>query len=96
MLLSVDHSQTDSTHPISFDVIAAIADRENVDPTDIEPPEYEALYEAVNPEALDSLFSPRADGSTRTRGRVEFPFCGYRVVVTSEGDVEVHDKLDQK
>ncbi|MCW8172878.1 HalOD1 output domain-containing protein [Natrialba swarupiae] len=95
MLLSVDRSQIDSTHPLSFKVIASVAEREGVDPMEIEPPEYESLYSVVNPEALDSLFSPRADGTTRTHGRVEFPFCGYRVVVTSEGDVEVYDDLEE-
>ncbi|MFP8954288.1 HalOD1 output domain-containing protein [Natrialbaceae archaeon A-arb3/5] len=92
MLLSVDRSQTDSTQSLSFEVIAAIAEKEGVDPTDIEPPEYQSLYDAINPEALDSLFAPRVDGTTRTNGRVEFTFCEYHISVTSDGNVVVRDE----
>ncbi|ELY87804.1 hypothetical protein C483_17943 [Natrialba hulunbeirensis JCM 10989] len=91
MLLSVDRSEaTDSQSP-SFEVIAAVAEQEGVDPTDIEPPEYQALYDVVNPEALDSLFAPRQDGSDRLPGRVEFMFNGYQIIVEGEGDVIVQD-----
>lgn len=92
MLLSADRAEVNADQSVSYDVIAAVAEREGVDPTDIEPPEYEALYDAVNPEALDSLFAPRTDGTDRTTGRVEFTFCDYYIVVTSEGDVEVYDE----
>lgn len=89
MLLSVDRSDTAAVHSVSFDVIAAIADEEGVDPMDIEPPEYDALYDVINPEALDALFAPREDGTARGSGRVEFDFCGYHVAVTSDGEVDV-------
>ena len=95
MLLSVDRSEANDIQSLSYEVIAAVAEREGVDPTDIEPPEYESLYEAINPEALDSLFAPRSNGTERTRGRVEFTFCDYHVVVTSEGEVEVRDEPRQ-
>ncbi len=87
MLLSVDRSDTADVHSVSFDVIAAVAEQEGVDPMDIEPPEYDALYDVINPEALDSLFAQREDGSKRADGRVEFPFCGYQIVVDSDGGV---------
>ncbi|GAB3664149.1 HalOD1 output domain-containing protein [Halopiger thermotolerans] len=91
MLLSVDRSEAADDQSLSFAIISAVAEREGVDPTDIEPPEYEALYDAINPEALDSLFAPRTDGTARTAGRVEFSYCDYHVVVTSDGDVDVYD-----
>ncbi|SEV95583.1 HalOD1 output domain-containing protein [Natrinema salifodinae] len=91
MLLSVDRSDVTGGQSVSFDVIAAVAEREGVDPTELEPPEYQALYDVVNPEALDALFSNRVNGRQRPTGHVEFPFCGYHVVVTSDGDVEVSD-----
>ncbi|RQH03131.1 HalOD1 output domain-containing protein [Natrarchaeobius oligotrophus] len=94
MLLSVDRSQADSDQSLSFEIIAAIAEREGVDPIDIEPPKYDALYETINPEALDSLFAPRANGTARTTGHVEFPYCGYLVVVSSDGDVEIRELPD--
>lgn len=91
MLLSVDRSDATGGQSVSFDVIAAVAEREGIDPVDLEPPEYDALYEVVNPEALDSLFGTRENGRQRPTGRVEFPFCGYHVVVTSDGEIEVSD-----
>jgi hypothetical protein len=91
MLLSVDQSDTAAGQSISFDVIAAVAEAEDIDPVELEPPEYDALYDVINPEALDSLFATRENGRQRPAGRVEFPFCGYQVVVTSDGDVDVSD-----
>ncbi|WP_049923429.1 HalOD1 output domain-containing protein [Halopiger djelfimassiliensis] len=96
MLLSVDRSEANDMESVSFEVVEAVAEREGVDPTDIEPPEYEALYEVINPEALDSLFAPREDDTPRTAGRVEFPFCGYHVVVTEDGDVEVSEERQRE
>ena len=89
MLLSGNCSDSKRSQSLSFEIIRAIAEREGVDTVDIEPPEYEALYDVLNPEALDALFAPRHDGTERTTGRVEFTFCGYDVVVTSDGDVVV-------
>ncbi|WP_226481896.1 HalOD1 output domain-containing protein [Natrinema amylolyticum] len=91
MLLSVDRSDATAEKSLSFAVVAAVAEREGVDPVDLEPPEYEALYDVINPEALDALFATRENGRERPTGRVEFPFCGYQVAVTSDGDVEVSD-----
>lgn len=92
MLLSVDRSEADPVQSLSFEVIAAIAEREGVDPVVVEPPRYDALYDVINPEALDSLFAPRENGTPRSSGTVEFPFCGYRVLVESDGTVELYDE----
>ena len=92
MLLSVDRSEPTVGQSISFDVIAAVAEREGVDPLELEPPEYDALYDVINPEALDALFATRENGRQRPTGRIEFPYCGYQVVVTSDGEVEVSDR----
>lgn len=91
MLLSVDRPNAATGTSLSYEVIAAVAEREGVDPIDIEPPEYDALYDVINPEALDSLFAPRENGLSRAGGRVEFAYCGYRVTVTSGGDVDVSE-----
>ena len=91
MLLSVDRSIKEPAESVSFQVIVAVANREGVDPTDIEPPTYEALYDVINPEALDSLFAPREDGTPRSNGTVEFEFCGYWVTVHGDGSIDVTD-----
>lgn len=76
--------------PPSHAIIEAIAAREGVDTTDIEPPEYESLYTVVNPEALDDLF--RTDPPLPERnGYVEFRYEGYVVTVYSDGQVELHE-----
>ena len=89
MLLSVERSDEDTS--LSFEVIRAVAEREGVDPIDIEPPEYEPLYDVLNPEALDALFAPRESGEPRGAGRIEFTYCGYDIVVDSDGTVELQD-----
>lgn len=89
MLLAVERSE--ESRSLSFEIIEAVAEREGVAATDIEPPTYEALYDVVNPEALDALFAPREDGTPRASGRVEFSFCGYDIVVSSDGAVELEE-----
>lgn len=89
MLLSVERSDEDAS--LSFEVIRAVAEREGVDPIDIEPPEYEPLYDVLNPEALDALFAPRESGAPRGTGRIEFTYCGYDIVVDGDGTVELRD-----
>ncbi len=96
MLLSLDQSDTDEAGSLSFRVITAVAEREGIDPMEFEPPEYEALYDVVNPEALDSLFAPRQNGSERATGTVEFRFCGYDIVVTSDGEVSLSERENHK
>lgn len=96
MLVSLDQSDTNEAGSLSFKVITAVAEREGVDPIELEPPEYEALYDVINPEALDSLFAPRQNGTARATGRVEFEFCGYDVVVTSDGDVALSEHTGRR
>ncbi|MFP9192748.1 HalOD1 output domain-containing protein [Natronosalvus vescus] len=91
MLLSADRMDTQEQPPLSFRIVEAVADEEGVDPIDIEPPEYDALYDVLNPEALDSLFAPREDGTLRSPGEVAFRFCGYDIVVKSDGTVDILD-----
>ena len=55
-------------------VLAAVAEAEGVDEADLTPP----LYEAIDPEALDTLV--RAGGGT-----LEFQYHGYTVAVDHEG-----------
>jgi len=87
MLVSLDRSP--GSRPPSLAVIEAVARREGIDPTELEPPEYEPLYEVLNPEALDAVFAPRDNGAPRSTGRIEFSYCGYDVVVSSDGSVEL-------
>lgn len=90
MSLSVDRS-CGADKPVSFAIIEAVANRENVDPTEIEPPQYEPLYTVCDPEALDALFAPCEDGTPRTEGTVTLVYCGYEITITSEQTVSIED-----
>ncbi|RKD97791.1 HalOD1 output domain-containing protein [Halopiger aswanensis] len=70
-------------------VVEAVADAEGVAPTELRPPEYEPLHAAVDPEALDSLFDERANGSPRSHGSTSFHYCGYRVTVAADSSVSL-------
>lgn len=66
---------------LSGSVLREIAAREGTDPADLPVP----LYEAIDPDALDSLF--RADG-----GRVTFTYYRYTVTVESDGTVTLEPR----
>lgn len=61
-------------------VVEKLAATEDVDPVEIEPP----LYEAVDPDALDSLVESATGPLT-----VAFPYCGYVVRVDESATVTV-------
>lgn len=83
---TVDTSPRDAP---SQSVVRAVAQREDVDPVELSPPEYEPLHDVVDPTALDALFAPRPEGTPRRGGRVEFTFCGYDVTVESDGTISI-------
>lgn len=57
-------------------VVRAVADAKDVDPLDLDA----RVYDSIDPDALDRLFTPTADGSDR-QGMVVFPMAGCRVEV---------------
>jgi len=65
---------------LSDAILAAVAEAEGVDETDLTPP----LYEAINPEALDTLF--RDSGGT-----IEFQYHGYTVMIDHEGTISLKE-----
>lgn len=66
-------------------VVSTVAEVAGVDPAEMDRP----LYDRVDPDALDKLFSRKHDGTTRTTGRVEFSLFGYDVAVHSDGRIVV-------
>ncbi|WP_327051363.1 HalOD1 output domain-containing protein [Halomicrococcus gelatinilyticus] len=73
--------------PLSTAVVVAIADAAGVDPADIGTP----LYDIMDPDALDNLFSDKIDGSPRIGGQVVFTVLDYEVTVYSYGQIVVRD-----
>ena len=66
----------------SLRVVQAVANAEGVDPVELEP----ALYDAVDPTAIDELFAPTTPNASRN-GRLRFRYRGYDVTVQSDGAV---------
>ena len=73
---------------LTLAIVGEVADREGVDPLDLEPP----LHDVVDPDALEALFSDSIDGTTREDVAVEFDYCGHRVLVDG-GTVRVEDTV---
>ena len=63
----------------------AISDVTGIDVTDTG----FTLNDHVDPEALDRLFAPKADGTPRTNGHVSFTIWGYQVTVYSNGQIAI-------
>lgn len=74
---------------LSHAVVEAVADAEGTDPLELEP-----LYETVDPDALDALFSG-IDGEPIGEGEVSFTYHGYEVSVDSEGSVSLAESTDR-
>ncbi|WP_254535043.1 HalOD1 output domain-containing protein [Halomarina litorea] len=53
------------------------------------PAAVEPLYDVVDPDALDSLFRPKADGTPRVEGSVTFTLSDCTVTVEGTGEVVV-------
>ena len=75
----------DAGEPASEAVVSAVAALSGTSPVELEP-----LYEAVDPDALDSLVdhARRADAGDH---ELWFRYAGYDVGVRSDGRVQVYD-----
>ena len=71
------------SRPPSQKVVERVADRAGTDTRRLPP-----LYDAIDPDALDALFSTSLRRPT-PKGTVTFRYDGYDVSVASDGSVEV-------
>jgi hypothetical protein len=78
------HRTSEGGH-VGTTVVRAVSEAVGVRPTDL-PVE---LNDVVDPDAMDDLFAPRADGKPRADGRVEFELLGCAVAVHADGRVVV-------
>ncbi len=69
----------------SIRVINAIAEHEEATATEIRP----VLYDIIDPDALDSLFSETQYGDPRADGHIAFQYGSHEVTVYSDGEVEI-------
>ncbi|WP_276271025.1 HalOD1 output domain-containing protein [Haloarcula litorea] len=83
------HYDLDRHERLSDGVVAAVAAVVGADPTAVpEPDGLTPLYDAVDPEALDALFSPGTDG------HVTFRYHGYEVTAYADERVIVRPADD--
>ncbi|OLZ39629.1 hypothetical protein A6E15_00910 [Natrinema saccharevitans] len=87
-LYRVSHDPTGPA-TLSTTVVHALADCMDVDVTDGRV----ALYDAVDPAALDELFRPRHDGRPRTGGALSFVVNGYHVTVSGDGEILIEPPM---
>ncbi len=80
------HHDDDGSATITTTVVHALA---SIADTDVSQGEF-SLYDSVDPDALERLFSPKADGSERSGGHVAFSALEHEVYVYANGDVIVY------
>ena len=69
---------------LAVEVMEAVASAKGVDVLALET----TLYEVVDPDALEQLFAPLANGTPRAGGRLILEIADCEVVIESTGDVE--------
>jgi hypothetical protein len=77
-----DHGPS-SDEELSVTVVHAVLEATGKDPTDVN------LNAVVQPDALNRIFAPKHDGTSRRGGRLEFEFAGCLVTVHGDGEVVV-------
>jgi hypothetical protein len=82
-----ENETCDREEPLSTAVIDAVADAADREPADLGT----RLYDQIDPDALDNLFSDRHNGMPRGSGHVVFPLLDYEVTVYSDGHVVVSE-----
>ena len=74
-------SEPEAWQPASVAVVERVAGAEGVDPLDLDP-----LYEAIDPDALDTLCGG-AGRDARPPARIVFEYHGYTVIVDGPDSV---------
>jgi hypothetical protein len=77
-----DHREA-GDRELSVTVVHAVLDATAKEPTDLN------LNDAIHPDALNRIFGPKHDGTTRDDGTITFEFAGCLVVVDAGGEVLV-------
>lgn len=86
-LVTVMERDSVTESSLTVAIVEKVAAREGVEPTELRPP----LHDVIDPDALAAVFAPTERGDDRAAGRVEFDYCGYAVVVRSDGRVRIED-----
>lgn len=91
-MVAPHEGRSNADERLSIRVINAIAEHEGTTPTEIRP----VLYDIIDPDALDSLFSATYRGEARANGNVEFQYGPHKVTVHSDGRIEIEHVRDSQ
>ena len=80
---TVQHDWT-ADESITVSIVTAIAQRAGVDPEDVS-----HLYERLDPDSLESLFSPTTQSGARNSGHLWIPVDDFGVTVYADGRIVV-------
>ena len=73
------------TESVTATVVEAVATATNTPVTELDP-----LYNVINPDALNLLYTPTNDGNQRqNNGQITFPYNDCEVTVHADGEVTV-------
>lgn len=81
----MDNTVYSAMGEVGATIVEEIADREGVDPVELDVP----LYEAVDADALDVLVGGRGHRTPQTSLLVEFSYLGYDVAVDGDGAISI-------
>lgn len=81
-------AQFDSTidDSASVAVVRSVAAVSGEDPVEMDP-----LYDAVDPDALDSLYRSSRRTQNETKLTIEFSYNGYRVRLSGDGELSLFE-----
>ncbi|WP_306058783.1 HalOD1 output domain-containing protein [Natronococcus wangiae] len=82
----VFHYDDDGTATITTTIVHALA---SIADTDVSQGEF-SLYDSIDPDALDRIFRPKADGTQRTGGHIAFTALEHEVFVYASGDIIIY------
>jgi len=82
-----DHRSSPFDAAPSTAIVSEIARLEGMEPTEIEPP----LYEVLDPDALDALFTSTGAQPPREGGYVLFTYRDYEVTVYGSGRIDIRE-----
>ena len=86
MAISAVAEQSASDETVTEAIVSAVADHRGTGITDLEP-----LNNAVDPDALNTLFEDEWANQGGISKRMAFTYAGCEVVISSDGSVQVSD-----
>lgn len=72
----------DANEPVTARILRAVAADSDSSITELPP-----LYDVIDPDALDALFSPSIDTPDRSVKSVRFRYAGFLIDVSADGSV---------